>query len=397
MRKLSFFNQIIKQVWANIKGNKLRTFLTCLGIIIGISSVIGMWTIMSVTAEKSVEQYLNQGISIIYVEVSGNQTKTGLSPSEIEEIEKMDNVDSTTGTIDFTTPASYGSRTKKGVEVRGREPAYFTKVPYISVLKGRPLNKIDEDNEAKVCVINNNLAGELFQGEQCLGKTIYINGLSMEVVGVYKEKDDEAGSKKKYGMIVPLSFSKKLTSTVYLKSVMVFVKDIYDSYGLYEELEAYMTEKYPREDPKEYYVYYNGDLMMELKANMASQQRQQALIAGISLLVGGIGIMNMMLVSVTERTKEIGLRKALGATPGRIQLQFLLEAICISVGGGIMGIIVGVIISIGACTVMQHSIIINIYSIIISLLFSVMVGVVFGWIPARSASQLNPIDALRAD
>lgn len=254
-----------------------------------------------------------------------------------------------------------------------------------------------------VCIIDDDIAKSLFLGEDPLGKTLKLNGFTYTVVGI-QGSDNDLMNAMMAGMngemdgsvIIPYRNALKMTGAANVTSLEIYIEDTDFTDQIIEDVEDILYVAFNNNEDS--YSVFNMDDLLEMMDTMYGMMGTMlGAIASIALLVGGIGIMNMMLVSVTERTKEIGLRKALGAEPGRIQLQFLIESIVLSLVGGIIGIIFGVLISFVAAMALETTFSISWGAIGIGFGFSAAVGIIFGWVPAKKASELNPIDALRSE
>ena len=235
-----------------------------------------------------------------------------------------------------------------------------------------------------------------------MGQTLYLGGFEYTVVGTINEDEDSSlfsqillGGNTDGTVYVPYTSAKKMAGTSTVDTVEVYVTDPDDTDAAVEEMEAVLDAIFNYKEDT--YTIINMESMTEAMNLMTSMMMSLLVgIASIALVVGGIGIMNMMLVTVTERTTEIGLRKALGAEPGQIQMQFLIEAIILSLLGGVIGVLVGVTISYVICVNTDITFSLNTFAIGLGVSFSAAVGIIFGWAPARKASNLNPIDALRS-
>ena len=258
------------------------------------------------------------------------------------------------------------------------------------------------ENNARVCLVDGDAAKTLFFGEDPVGQTFYLDGFEYTVVGMIDEDENASlfsqilmGGKTDGTVYVPYSSAKKLLGTSTVTAVEVYVTDPDDTDAAVDELEAALDGIFNDKDNT--YTIINMESMTDAMNLITSMMMSLLVgIASIALVVGGIGIMNMMLVTVTERTTEIGLRKALGAEPGQIQMQFLIEAIILSLLGGVIGVIVGLSVSFAICMNTDITFSLNTFAIGLGVGFSAAVGIIFGWAPARKASRLNPIDALRS-
>ena len=235
-----------------------------------------------------------------------------------------------------------------------------------------------------------------------MGQTLYLDGLEYTVVGMINEDENASlysqilmGGDTDGTVYVPYTSAKKMLGTSTVSAVEVYVTNPDDTDDAVDELKAALDEIFNNKDKT--YTVINMKSMTDAMNLMTSMMTSLLVgIASIALVVGGIGIMNMMLVTVTERTTEIGLRKALGAEPGQIQVQFLIEAIILSLLGGVIGVVVGLGVSLAICMNADITFSLNTFAIWLGVGFSAAVGIVFGWAPARKASRLNPIDALRS-
>ena len=266
------------------------------------------------------------------------------------------------------------------------------------IVQGRALNFTDDDNSTYVCVISQDLVDEFFLGKNPIGETLYVAGLPFTVVGRYKE--DSGGGVASIFMgsadvIIPYTTAMKVNNSDEVTSFTVYLKEGVESDAAQSEIEDAMDKLFDYEE--DCFTVSSMESIEDTMNSMATMLSSLlAGIASIALLVGGIGIMNMMLTTVTERTTEIGLKKALGAVPGQIQSQFLMESFLLSMIGGLTGAVFGLALSFGLCKLLGTSFVFNGGAILLGVGFSAAVGIIFGWAPARKASKLNPIDALRA-
>lgn len=403
MRNLvSVLKQSITLSLQNIISNKMRTFLTTLGIIIGVTAVIALITIVNGVIGYMMGEFSSLGAGTLNVSIQGTPLKKGLTDTDLERLKALDNVAGITPEISTTlTGARRGGEMVKKVSVSGYSEAYFRKNESL-VTVGRPLTKVDMDNESYVCIIDNDLAKELFAGENPIGQTVILGNISYTVVGLEGKNDDLMDSMSRMGnsidgsAIIPYTTAKKVTGTDVIKNLEIYIADTNATDTLSENVKNVLYQAFNQRNDC-YNVFSMDSLIDTMNSMMNTMTYMLAGIASISLLVGGIGIMNMMLVSVTERTKEIGLRKAMGATPGRIQLQFLFEALVLSLLGGIIGVILGLLISLAAAILLNTDFLFSPSAVILGISFSTSVGLIFGWMPAKKASQLSPIDALRSE
>ena len=398
---MDILKQSISMSIKNIRTNKMRSFLTTLGIIIGVTAVIALITIVHGVYDSVMGQFSELGANTITVSVTGNAMKTGISDSDIENIEALKYVNGTSPSVTTTATVMYEG-SKNTVTVHGRSDAYFRNTTTNLVL-GRELTSLEMDGSVYTCIIDRDCAQTFFLGTNPLGQTLKLNGYTYTVVGLTDDgSDDDNSSFNSFGqssgsagtVIIPYRNALRMTSSGNITSLEVYVSDTQYSDAVTAAVENILSESFSN-DSDSYNVTNMDSLIQSMETTENMLMAMLGGIASISLLVGGIGIMNMMLVSVSERTKEIGLRKALGAEPSRIQMQFLLESIFLSLTGGFVGVILGLIISYAASTLMSTTFEIQMSAILLGVGFSAAIGIIFGWVPARRASRLNPIDALR--
>lgn len=388
------FKENLKMSWMNIFYNKMRSVLTILGIVIGVASIIALITIVKGATNEMTSEFASFGADKITVSVMGTPLKQGLLDSDIKKLEEIENVawvsPTTTGT---TSIVAYGVE-KTDVTVQGKNDIYFSKTDDL-VESGRGINALDIQSESKVTLIGSTIAQELFFGENPIGKKLLIGGVNYNIIGTLQESNAFSDSSTNDAVIIPYTTSKSLLGTGYISNVDVYMKDAKNSEIITRDVEAALNQAF--NDKEEGFSVMN---MQDMLASINQMTTMLSLmlggIASISLVVGGIGIMNMMLVSVTERTTEIGLRKALGAEPKRIQQQFLLEAVFLSLFGGVVGFLVGTLIAFTVCSLIGISFSLSATTVLLALGFSAAIGIIFGIAPARKASKLNPIDALRS-
>lgn len=400
MPSMSIIKQSIKMSLQNIKSNKMRTFLTTLGIIIGVAAVIAMITIVNGVIDTVMGQFSSLGAGTLSVTINGSALKSGLTETDLQNLSELDNVAGISPSVTIRTSAARGTDFLDNVSVEGKNDYYFRNGDLISY--GRGLTKSDVENESYVCIIDQDLADNLFLGENPIGQQVIVNGIRYTVVGL--EGTDNSlmsamaimGASTDGTIIIPYTNAMKMAGSSSITSLEIYITDTERTDELTNDVEAVLYKAF-NENEDCYSTFSMDSLLDTMNKMMSTMTYMLAGIASIALLVGGIGIMNMMLVSVSERTKEIGLRKAMGATPGRIQLQFLLEAIVLSLMGGIIGVILGLIISFVGAQLLDTNFTISMSAIALGVGFSAAVGIIFGWAPARKASALNPIDALRSE
>jgi len=389
MRKLSVIRQIIKLVFANVAADKMRTFLTCLGIIIGTAAMICMTT--SFKIQKYGDDKDDKANGYYYSNI--DLYRGSFKDSDLEKIRAIDNVAGLSPEIsaDSQINIKLDNVLVKNVDVIGVDNDYFDPGMSVNFDYGNGFNNEQEVNCEQVCVINRNVARKLFGNTNPVGLKLRLFGTEFEIVGVSNKYKDSSKAKTIY---IPYTTLRKISGNEILK-IWVYPVDNSVAYEVDEAVKDYVRSIVVFED--DYIDSFDYEWLTDYEKEVFFNSVVQIVVAVLALTIGGIGIMNMMHVMVTERTVEIGLRKALGATPARIQIQFILESMIISVLGGAVGAVAGLIGSFILCHMSEVQFMFSPVSVLISLLFSVSVGVFFGWAPAKKASRLNAIDALKSE
>ncbi len=392
----------LRMSWQNIKSNKMRTFLTTLGIIIGVAAIITLITTVEGATNEITSQFTELGAGKVSISVSGTALKRGLSDEDIQRISEIDNISGVDPTVSYTQHVAGDGSLCEDVTVEGRSAAYFSDSDLIGM--GRPLTPMDMDRNSRVCVIDSKLHQNLFPNEDPIGKEIIIFGLTFRIVGMLSDASDDdvmsamsamMGGDSNGKAIIPYQTALRLTRSNSVTSLTLYLQDTDLSDETISEVESVLNAAFNYRDNA--YQVINLDSLLDTMNTMTGMMTTMlAGIASIALLVGGIGIMNMMLVSVSERTMEIGLRKALGAKPSLIQTQFLIESVMLSLIGGLAGIVIGILLSMLIAGWIGMDFTLSTSAITLAFTFSATVGILFGWAPARKASRLNPIDALRS-
>lgn len=398
---LGIFKQSFNLSRENIRSNKMRTFLTTLGITIGVMAVIALITIVNGVINNVMEQFAGLGAGTLSVTATGTPLKKGMTEKDMENIAALDNVAGLTPKLSIQTSGAGNNKFLKKVSLTGVSADYYYYNNELVTL-GRAISKSDVDNEAYVCVINEEMADGLFPGENPIGKQVVLSGATFTVIGMEGKTDSlmaamsDMGSDYDGEATIPYTIAKKITGVNKITSIEIYIEDTDYTDELSTQVKNVLYQAFNQRDDA-YYVFSMDSLMDTMNSMMSTLSYMLAGIASIALLVGGIGIMNMMLVSVTERTKEIGLRKAMGATPFRIQLQFLIESIMLSLYGGIIGVVLGLAVSIIVSALLKVDFAFSGSAVALGVGFSTAVGIIFGWAPAKKASSLSPIDALRSE
>jgi putative ABC transport system permease protein len=388
------FVESVRMSVGNIAQNRLRSFLTILGIMIGVTAVIALITTVSGVSTSISDSFTSMGAGTMSVSVTGSDMQAGLTAANLDEIAALEHVTGVTPSVSSTVSVARGDAYESDMTLSGKNDYYFTTTD--AVARGRALNILDMDAMARVCLISHEVQETFFFGQDPIGQTLYVSNLRFTVVGVMPESTDTTISETLSGssdLIAPYTTVLKLTNATLVTSITVYVDSI-ASATVQPALETHLNTLFSFEEDT--FTITTMDSIQETMDSMLSMM--SALLAGIasiSLIVGGIGIMNMMLTSVTERTVEIGLKKAIGAEPAQIQIQFLIEAFLLSMIGGIIGVVLGIGLSAILCHVMGTTFTISYGAIALGVGFSAAVGILFGWSPARKASSLSPIDALR--
>jgi putative ABC transport system permease protein len=404
--------QTIRVAWEGIAVNKVRSFLTMLGIIIGVSAVIIMMAVSAGTEATIADRIAGLGSNLIMVsrgfggERMGPQAARGVSQglSYEDALAIREQVSGISGVVAEQMAMDQVVRADSATiesDVIGAMPD-FPQVRGVKLADGRFFSQQDLDRKAKVAVLGYTTAQDLFGDADPIGQSITVGTVRLTVVGVMEEKGLVGQTDYDQRVYVPLtvafqrfSFSRRFGDMVMTIYVQAESKDTMDK--AITQIDALLTRRHDiteLEDP-DFTIYTQEDIIETQEATTAAFRSLLAWVAGVSLLVGGIGIMNIMLVSVTERTREIGIRQAVGAAPSDIRLQFLVEALVLSLVGGLVGVVAGAGGSwlFGRTSDMRTVVVLP--SILLAFGSAAAVGVFFGFFPANRASQLDPIEALR--
>ena len=386
------FLNILKGSLKNIKNNKLRSALTMLGLVIGIASVIILVGIGNGTSNQVISQVQSLGTNVLTLNI--NSSDTSLEYSQLDNLLKIDNIESVAPYKSVSSTVTRGDTTSQRASIIATTQEYMN-TTNLTISKGRILSVIDLENNSKVCLLGNDIASTLFSLSNPIGQTIKINGDNYTVIGVITAVGNSMGSNIDDMIIIPFTTAKYLGSDTSINSLYIKVQDENKIEKTTSLIENYITQTLGI--TTDYFSVSSQDSMLDTMESVNDTlSLLLAGIASISLIVGGIGVMNVMLVSVTERTKEIGIRKALGAKRSDVLVQFLIEALVLCICGGIIGVISGILIG-AVLGKMGYTFTPNTSIIILSFSSSALIGIIFGIFPARKAAKLNPIDALHTD
>ena len=391
--------------WSSLIANKMRSLLTMLGIIIGVAAVIALVSIGYGVRQQITESISSLGSNLLMVYPGAPRTP-GVRPvaganktiklSDYEAISKMDSVQAASPVAANSYLTVYMSKNWT-TTVNGAN-ADFQYVNNWSMKSGRFITDSQIERRERVAVIGATVAKNLFGDEDPIGKDVRIDKNSFKIVGVLDEKGSGAmGNDQDDIIVVPYTtMMERVMGVDYLRMIYIQAKEGQDLDRVQADIENILRVRHGIKNPdlEDFNENNMASIMKTVEENTATMTLFLGAVAAISLLVGGIGIMNIMLVSVTERTREIGVRKALGATYRTIITQFLIEAIVISLVGGAIGIIVGIGASQLIGAVANIKTVVTTGPILLSFGFSMTIGLVFGLYPARKAAKLNPIDAL---
>ncbi|EAE3789514.1 FtsX-like permease family protein [Listeria monocytogenes] len=398
--------QSMKMAWKQLKASKLRSFLTMLGIIIGVASVILLVSLGNGMTQEVDDQMGDLGSNLITVVNSSVNPNDKYTYDEVMKYQNIDGVKSVSPELSGQVNATFDYKSSSN-KVIGTNDQYKA-ARSLEMKEGRFLLPIDTEYGQKVAVIGSTVASDLFGFGDPIGETIRLNGMPYKVVGVLKEKGASMMGSSDDQIFIPISSAQRLLKDTNVRTIYVETKSAEDVDFVVNTLESRLAIKFGDEKEQEknassaqmgpsYQVINQQEILNAFNTISTTLTTALGAIAAISLVVGGIGIMNIMLVSVSERTREIGIRKALGAKKRAILLQFLIESIVISVCGGVIGIIIGVSGALIFGSVAGISSGITAGTIIFSFVFSLCIGVIFGIAPANKASKLRPIDALRSE
>jgi len=399
---------IVRIAMRALARNKMRSILTMLGIIIGVGAVIAMVGLGQGAQQQVQQQIAAMGSNLLFVgsgTVNRGGLRMGFGATKTLVYQDMVSILRECPAVAAAAPGAGSSaqvvyeNDNWSTRLTGTEPQYFD-IRNWPVASGSVFSQSDVDTVANVAVIGETVRKNLFGAVDPVGQTVRINNIPFKVVGVLTSKGTSAamGQDQDDAIFVPLTtLQKKISGQEWLNFIMVSAQSRDTSYSAQQQIEGLLRDRHRIRagTDDDFFVRNLADM-----ADLADQSSRVftlllASIASVSLLVGGIGIMNIMLVSVTERTREIGIRMAIGATEQDVQRQFLIEAVVLSLIGGAIGIVFGVGSSLLITNVLGWPVLVSPLAIVVAVFFSAAVGIFFGFYPARKAASLDPIEALR--
>lgn len=387
--------QSVKMAWKAIASNKLRSFLTMLGIIIGVMSLVILVSVAGGTSESVNEQIASMGSNLLTVSVKDNKGKP-LKLSDMKTITKEKEI-ALAAPVSKSSVTASSTYSEETASIFGTTGSY-AEIQNLELYEGRFLKQTDVENHTNVVVINAGLAINVMGRMDVVGEKISLNGMSYQIIGVLKADENDSTTTQSYEAYIPYTSLIRLADDV-SSDVTSFCASATSEKTLDHAetvLEQFLMERFSQ-DEDAFEVTNQSTVMEAMTSVNTSLKLLMGAIAGISLLVGGIGIMNIMLVSVTERTREIGIRKAIGAGRGAIMLQFLTEALLLS----LLGCGIGIVLSWGGLLLFsdlsgsESTYQMSMPVVWAAVLFSVAIGVLFGLYPANKAARKKPVEALR--
>lgn len=400
-------NESIKMAWEGMIANKLRTLLTLLGIIIGVGAVIAMVS-LGFGMKENIKNNISRLGSNLLIITPGGRTATGarLAAGEgakltyddaLAIVRQVDDIQAMSASVSSSYQLVNGNQNWTS-RVEGTTPSNFD-IQSFEVDKGRLFTERDLSSRNRVCVIGKTVAENLFPDGNPVGATIRVKKSPFQVIGVLKSKGQSGmGQDQDDIVFIPLTTAQsRMMGITHVQRITIQAANENVIGDVQAELEQVLRTRHKiKEGGNDDFTVGNMAAVMETMMETANSITiLLGCIAAISLVVGGIGIMNIMLVSVTERTREIGIRKALGATYSNILQQFMIESMVIGIIGGAIGVVLGCGASIIISKVAGWNTVISVWAIVIAVVFSVGIGLIFGIYPARKAAMMDPIDALR--
>ena len=388
--------QSFKMAVKAIAGNKMRSFLTILGVVIGVVAIVVLVSIGQGANSSVVESIEGMGTNLITANINARR----MNPIDLDSLNELAQNEA----ISYVAPiASVSGTVKAGTTtyddgvVQGTTPGYES-IRNWTVAEGRFLQQPDIDNRSFVAVIGSEAATEMYGTTHAVGETFSLNGYTITVVGVLEAVGSSASGSNDNQILIPFTLAQRLSNQTSISSFYVSAASSAQVEQAQAAVESYLEKAFENYNTRsfgtQYSVFNQTEMLSTLNETTNTLTLMLGGIAAISLLVGGIGIMNIMLVSVSERTREIGIRKAIGAARGNILMQFLIESLVVSLMGGLLGLAISVVAAKALAPVLQMTLTIPVNVAWMAIGFSVFIGVVFGMYPANKASKLRPIQAL---
>ena len=388
--------QSFKMAVKAIAGNKMRSFLTILGVVIGVVAIVVLVSIGQGANSSVVESIEGMGTNLITANINARR----MNPIDLDSLNELAQNEA----ISYVAPiASVSGTVKAGTTtyddgvVQGTTPGYES-IRNWTVAEGRFLQQPDIANRSFVAVIGSEAATEMYGTTHAVGETFSLNGYTITVVGVLEAVGSSASGSNDNQILIPFTLAQRLSNQTSISSFYVSAASSAQVEQAQAAVESYLEKAFENYNTRsfgtQYSVFNQTEMLSTLNETTNTLTLMLGGIAAISLLVGGIGIMNIMLVSVSERTREIGIRKAIGAARGNILMQFLIESLVVSLMGGLLGLAISVAAVKALAPVLQMTLTIPVNVAWMAIGFSVFIGVVFGMYPANKASKLRPIQAL---
>jgi ABC-type antimicrobial peptide transport system permease subunit len=398
------FYETLKLAVQAIRRNALRSFLTLLGIVIGVCAVIAMVTIGNGTTEKVKEEMAKLGSNVLFIRPGqwgpgrSSATAKPFDMRDIEELrEQLRGVKAVAPMAQQSTTVVYGNESRS-VGTIGTDASYVITQDW-DFAAGRNFLDSETRSGRAVCIIGHTVHDKLFGATDPVGKRIRVSNVSCEVIGVLAPKGESGfGNDRDDVVLIPIrTYHRRIAGNTDINNINVSAIDGFDTSKVQADIERLLRERrgITSGEEDDFRVADMKQIADTQTATTGVLTMLLGAVAGVSLLVGGIGIMNIMLVSVTERTREIGIRLAIGAQESQVLMQFLVEAVVLSLFGGTVGVMLGLGLAAAASAGMSIPFVLDPSIVVIAFAFSALIGVVFGYFPARRAAQLNPIDALR--
>ena len=392
---LTMFIESVRMSVSNICHNRMRSFLTILGIMIGVTAVIALITTISAVSTTISDSFTSMGAGTMTLSAPGSDLKSGLSADDLETLTALEHVEGVSPTVTLNVTAAQSNAYESSVSVGGHNAYYFTANDGL-IARGRAITPLDVNQSSRVCLISSDLVETFFYGVDPIGETLYLSGRSFTVIGILTDDGDSSISGMMSGasdVLIPYTTALKMNGESLVTNLTIYIDSAESSSLVESELEPVLDALFSYEDDT--YTITTMDAIEDTMSSMLSMMSMLlGGIASIALLVGGIGIMNMMLTSVTERTVEIGIKKAIGATPQRIMTEFLTESVTLALIGSAVGAAVALAFCFVGGALFGVTVTLPFWTVGGVMGFAVLLGALFGVYPARMAAALPPVRAL---